>query len=101
MAAWRRFPAQPDSILWTLQADPGKIGEFARQLEGTGALEKEYAGGGNVSTRITYSLPDSAYTWSWSNAGPPEELEQWYDEVRQFCEDLNAQRQQGANHHDN
>ena len=85
VAAWRRYPAQPDSVLWTVQVEPGKIAEFARQLERTGALKKAHAATGNTTTRIVYSLPDSGYTWSWSNAGTaPAELKRWYVRVRQF-----------------
>ena len=94
VAAWRRYPAQPDSVLWTVQVEPGKIAEFARQLERTGALKKAHAATGNTTTRIVYSLPDSGYTWSWSNAGAaPAELKQWYVRVRQFCEQVREKRQ--------
>ncbi len=93
--AWRRFPAQPDSILWAVQADPEKIAEFARQLEGTGALKIAYETTGNMTTRIVYSLPDTSYAWSWSNASDaPAELKEWYGKVRQFCRELRKKRQQ-------
>ena len=91
--AWRRFPAQPDSILWTVQTDPGKIAEFVQQLEQTSALKKVYEETGNITTRIIYFLPDTSYTWSWSNAvGEPLGLREWYAQIWQFCRALGEQQ---------
>lgn len=95
--AWRRFPAQPDSILWTVQADPGKIAEFVQQLEKTSELKKVHEETGNITTRIIYSLSDTSYTWSWSNAvGAPLGLKEWYAQVWQFCRALGEQQQSGG-----
>lgn len=95
--AWRRFPAQPDSILWTVQADPGKIAEFVQQLEQTSALKKVHEATGNITTRIIYSLPDTSYNWSWPNAsGTPAELKEWYGKVWQFCRALGEQQRDGS-----
>lgn len=94
--AWRRFPAQPDSILWTVQADPGKIAEFVQQLEKTSEFKKVHEETGNITTRIIYSLSDTSYTWSWSNAiGAPLGLKEWYAQVWQFCRALGEQQQRG------
>ena len=92
--AWRRFPAQPDSILWTVQVDPRKIAEFAQQLEQTGVVEKTYKATGNMTTRVIYSLQDVSHTWSWSNEGDaPPELKEWYGRVRKFCGELSEKQQ--------
>ena len=87
--AWQRLPAQPDSILWTIRADPGQVAELARQLEETGALEETYEETGHMTTRVVYSRPRAAHSWSWSSGGgTPAELKEWYGRVRRFCRDL-------------
>lgn len=91
---WRRFPAQPDSILWAVKADSREIAEFAQRLERTGALKRVYRTTGNMTARIIYSTSDTSYTWSWSawNQAPPE-LKEWYRRVTQFCRELRKKGQ--------
>ena len=87
--AWQRLPAQPDSILWTVRADPGQVAELARQLEGTGALDETREETGHMTTRVVYSRSDATRSRSWSSAkGAPAELKEWYGRVRRFCRDL-------------
>ena len=93
--AWRRFPAQPDSILWTVDVEPVQIEQIARNLERTGAFKSEYEVTGNFTTRIIFSSRNGQYSWSWSDADDaPPKLRKWYGDVRRFCRELRINRQQ-------
>ena len=85
--AWRRFASRKDTILAVVQADPSRLRLFQRRLEQSGLLQKTYRETGNMTTRLTYNLADTTYTWSWSGAGNglAPEIKDWFVEVHNFC----------------
>lgn len=88
---WQRFPAKADSILQTVHTDNSKVTEFSQNLLQSGMIGKTYQNPGNMTTVITFTLPDTTYSWSWSGTGAtedlPVELKNWYKVVQQFCQD--------------
>ncbi len=87
---WQQVPGQKESILWQSKQDPATILKIKNQLEKSSALEKEYTEKGNMTTTVTYVLPDTTYTWSWPGVGAmgnvPPEFRQWFAEVTKFCQ---------------
>ncbi|MDB5102923.1 MAG: hypothetical protein JWP91_612 [Fibrobacteres bacterium] len=88
--AWRKFPGGPDSITWAKRTGPDSILVLAKALEAFEGIDLKEAG--NMTTRIEYALPDTAYRWSISGAGPspeaPEPFRTWYARAEAYCRGL-------------
>lgn len=86
---WQRFPVSSDSIIWKAEVEPVEIKEFQQKLESTGMLQKSIKQTGNITTSITYQLPDTTYSWHWAGSGSvgniPQEFREWYQSVKKFC----------------
>jgi hypothetical protein len=87
---WQHFPAGKDSILWSRQTKSSSILTFKKQLEDLGVLNRRIQQSGNMTTQVTYTLPDTTYTWYWSQATKTE-LSGWVREVESFCKQMQQQ----------
>lgn len=87
---WRSRPGAPESILWSKGTSADSALAFAHALEGYLSLDLKEAG--NMTTRIRFELPDSAYVWSISGAGAspqaPEPFRTVYARADAFCRSL-------------
>ena len=82
--AWQSRPGQPAKVTWQQQVDITRVRAVQEDLEATGVLGAVHSNTGNMTTRVTYDLPDTIYSWSWTG-DPPAELAAWYSETRQWC----------------
>lgn len=69
-----------------------EIQQFKKQLEESGALEKEYAETGNMTVGIEYATAEKRFVWTWKKTGAendvPEPLQEWYQQALTFCQSL-------------
>jgi hypothetical protein len=84
---WRRFPATPESTTWTTHASPDSIAALAKALDAFLASQAQATG--NMTTRVSYSLPDTTYRWSIPGSGAsdtdPEPFKTWYPRAESWC----------------
>lgn len=87
---WQQLPGQKERLLWQSKQDPATILKFKNLLEKSSVLDKEFTEKSNMTTTVTYVLPDTTYTWSWRGMGAmgnvPPEFRQWFLQITKFCQ---------------
>jgi len=84
---WRRFAGGEKTTLWSRPGSASKIMAFRKQLKEMGMIGKQIQESGNMTTTVTLALPDTTYTWSWSQLKKTD-LTGWVRDVEIFCRKL-------------
>jgi hypothetical protein len=74
------------SLLWQGVVERGEVERIRGELQKSGALDKRFAGAGNMTAVVAYETADTTYRWSWDRTREgPVGLSEWYEKTRAFC----------------
>jgi hypothetical protein len=84
--AWQSWAGKGDSLLWQGVVERGEVERIRGELQKSGALDKRFAGAGNMTAVVAYETADTTYRWSWDRTREgPVGLSEWYEKTRAFC----------------
>ena len=90
--SWRRNPGGAETTLSEANGRADSVAALAKALDGF--LGSDLQGTGNMTTRIKYALPDTAFQWSIAGTGgsadDPEPFRNWYPRAEAWCRSLAA-----------
>ncbi len=89
---WHQLSLVKDTTIWEIQTDGIKTKEFNVELKNSGIINKQYNERGNTTFLLTYKLPDTTYSWSWTvkngKQNIPPEIKIWFKKLTDFLVSL-------------